>query len=141
MSGAWEYQIRLYLGDAFAQAVRERSEAPEVARLMAILAQHDATLRNTHDSFVEYVREAERAGPEGFALYKWTKATIEDPEKRARHLKSFSVRVGDREVYPAEVADALEVALAPLVDGARIERLLKNDTNPANNIPIPPDMR
>jgi Protein of unknown function (DUF938) len=53
----------------------------------------------------------------------WYKATIEDPVKRAKHLKSFTLLVKGREVYPEEEADALEADLQPLVDGTRITRL------------------
>src|SRR5215207_963989 len=34
---------------------------------------------------------AERNGTEQYPLYQWTKATIEDPAKKQKHLKSFSL--------------------------------------------------
>jgi hypothetical protein len=141
MDQQWAFQIRLYLGGGFADAVRGGTDTAEVRALTDILARHHGTLVCTYDSFVEYVREAERAGPEGFALYKWTKATIEDPVKADRHRKSFSVRLDGNEVYPQEAADALEADLQPLVRDDLIERLLKNDTNPANNMPVPAEYR
>ena len=70
--------------------------------------------------------------------YAWTKATIEDPAKKAKHLKSFTLYVNEREVYAKAEADALAADLQPLVGGKLIERLSKHDTNPANN-PQPPE--
>ena len=40
-----------------------------------------------------------------------TKATIEDPAKRTKYLKSFTLYVDGDEVYPNETADALEADL------------------------------
>jgi hypothetical protein len=34
-----------------------------------------------------------------YPLYEWTKATIQDPAKRAKHIKSFAIYVDDNEVY------------------------------------------
>jgi hypothetical protein len=51
------------------------------------------------------------------------------------------VHVGGREVYPKEVADAVEDALRPLVGGGLVERLSRHDTNPANNLAVPAEYR
>jgi hypothetical protein len=72
------------------------------------------------DAFANYVAQAEVDGVEGYPLYEWTKATIEDPVKKVKHLKSVALYVKGREVYPKEEADALEADLQPFVDGTRI---------------------
>ena len=90
------------------------------------------------DAFAGYVAEAEKQGVEGYPLYAWTKATIEDSVKKAKHLKSFALYVNGREVYSKEEADSLEADLQALVGGKLIERLSKHDTNPAHN-PQPPE--
>ena len=54
------------------------------------------------DAFAGYVAEAERQGVDGYPLYAWTKATIEDPAKKAKHLKSFALHVNGQEVYSKE---------------------------------------
>ena len=90
------------------------------------------------DAFAGYVSEAESHGVEDYPLYEWTKATIEDPVKKAKHIRSFSLHVKGKEVYTKEEADALEADLQPLVDGKSITRLSRHDTNPANN-PQPPE--
>ena len=85
--------------------------------------------------------EAEKAGPETFPLYKWTKATLDDPAMRAKHIKAFALRIDGQEVYGKTAADALEADLQPLVGGDVVTRMSKHDTNPANNLPIPPEYR
>jgi hypothetical protein len=67
--------------------------------------------------------------------------TIEDPEKKAKHIKSFTLHVNGNEVYAKEFADALEADLQPLLGGALITRLSKHDTNPASNPQIPEHLR
>ena len=137
MSDDWDYQIRVYFADAFAALARSRPDDPVLAPLMRILERHGALLRCQYDAFADYVAEAEEKGPEGYPLYAWTKATIEDPAKEAKYLKSFTLYVGGREVYGKEEADALEADLTPLVGKGLVTRLSKHDTNPANN-PQPP---
>lgn len=137
MGDRWQYQVRIDLTDALAQVARRDPCDPALGPLPDILARHDAALTCQFDAFAGYVAEAERHGIEGYPLYRWTKATIEDPAKKAKYLKSFTLHVGGREVYPKEAADALEAALRPLLDGGLIARLAKHDTNPANN-PQPP---
>jgi len=102
-----------------------------------VLAKSKATLMRQFDAFADYMTEAEEKGIQHYPLYQWTKATIEDPAKKAKHLQCYAVYVSGEEVYPKEVADALEADLSPLVDGVHITGIAKYDTNPANN-PQPP---
>jgi hypothetical protein len=94
-------------------------------------------MKSQYDAFAEYVAAAEERGRDKFPLYEWTKATIENPAKKTKYLKSFTLYVEGNEVYEKAAADALEADLRPLVDGTVIARLSKYDTNPANN-PQPP---
>ena len=89
------------------------------------------------NAFAEYVAAAEEHGVENYPLYEWTKATIENPAKKEKYLKSFTLYVDGREVYAKEIADALAADLQPLAHSGLITRLSKYDTNPANN-PQPP---
>jgi hypothetical protein len=77
---------------------------------------------------------------ENYPLYEWTKATIENPAKKEKYLKSFTLYVDGREVYAKEIADALAADLQPLAHSGLITRLSKYDTDPANN-PQPPHPR
>jgi hypothetical protein len=141
MSEQWQYQLRLYLADELAEAARRDAGAPVLGPLPRILDKHAATMKCQFDAFADYVAEAEANGVEDYPLYDWTKATIEDPVKKAKHLKSFALRVKGQEVYPQEEADALEADLQPLVDGTRITRLSRHDTNPASNPQMPERFR
>lgn len=138
MSGQWQYQLRLYFSDELAELARRDSGDPALGLLPGVLKKHDATLNCQFDAFATYVAEAETQGIEAYPLYEWTKATIEDPVKKAKHSKVFALHVKGREVYPKEEADALEADLQSLVDGKLITRLSRHDSNPANN-PQPPE--
>jgi len=133
MSDEWDYQIRINLSDDRAEAARRDSADPSIKALTDVLARHRAELKNQFDAFAEYVAEAEERGVEHFPLYRWTKAVIEDSEKKAKHLKSFSIRVEGQEVYAKALADALEEDLQPLLEQGVISKLSKLDANPANN--------
>jgi len=141
MSEDWEHQIRVNLSDENAAIARNNPADEALSPLGEILARHHAQLKNQFDAFAEYVSEAEKRGVEHFPLYKWTKATIENPEKKAKHLKSFSVHVKGEEVYSKAIADALEADLQPLAERGLIAKLSKHDTNPANNPQAPAHLR
>jgi hypothetical protein len=141
MSEQWQYQLLLYLADELAEAARRDAGAPELGPLPLILEKHDATMKCQLDAFASYVAKAEADGVESYPLYEWTKATIKDSVKKAKHLKSFALSVKGRQVNPKEEADALEADLLPLVDGAQITRLSRHDTNPANSPQMPDRFR
>jgi hypothetical protein len=137
VSEQWQYQVRIDLAEEAAAAARRDPRSPALAPLPEILARHRATLKCQFDAFADYVAAAERQGDKDFPLYRWTKATIENPAKKAKYLKSFTLYVDGEEVYAKDKADALEADLQPLVGGRLVTRLAKHDTNPANN-PQPP---
>jgi hypothetical protein len=137
MTEPWRYQLRIYLNDEAAALARRDPNDPSLRPLADILGKHHAALKCQFDAFTDYVAEAERNGTGGYPLYAWTKATIEDPVKKAKHIKSFALYVNGEEVYAKDAADALEQDLQPLVGGALVTRMSKHDTNPANN-PQPP---
>ncbi len=137
MTDQWQYQIRIYLGDEFAELARRNPHDPAIASLTAILNKHRATMKCQFDAFADYVAEAEKLGPENYPLYECTKATIENPANKAKHVKSFALYVGGNEVYAKQVADALESDLQPMVGSDLITRMSKHSTNPADN-PQPP---
>src|SRR5262245_53516643 len=140
MSEQWDYQIRIELDDELAETARRDPDNPAIQPLAVLLAKHRATMKSQFDAFADYVTEAEKQGTESYPLYAWTKATIENPEKKAKYLKSFTLYVDGKEIYAKPLADALEAELKPLVGGKVIKRLSKYDTNPANN-PQPPEHR
>ena len=141
MSEQWQYQLRVYLSGELAEVARSDPDNPALKPLTDILDRHRATLISQFDAFENYVAEAEKEGPENFPLYKWTKATVDDPAKRAKHIKTFALHVSGNEVYAKAAADALEADLQPLVGGEVVARMSKHDTNPANNLQVPPEYR
>jgi len=141
MSDEWQYQIRFKLADAGAEAARNDPQGPAYKPIADILEKHGATATSTYDAFVNYVTAAEAQGVDGFPLYKWTKATIEDPEKIAKHRLSFAIYVKGEEVYDKASADALEADLRPLTETGVLVSLQKHDTNPENNPQAPAHLR
>ena len=137
MSDQWEYQIRIHLGDELAKVARRDPDNPAIKPLADVLSRHHAIMKCQFDAFTGYIAEAEKLGTENYPLYEWTKATIENPAKKAKYIKSFTLYVGGNEVYAKEKADALESDLRSLVDSNLVTRMSKHDTNPANN-PQPP---
>ena len=137
MTRNWRYQIRLELADTAAEAARRELADPALEPLSRVLRNHGATLQCQFDAFAAYVAEAERVGVEKFPLYAWTKATIENPAKEAKYVKSFALHVEGEAVYAREKADVLEAELRPLLGGPIVAAMSKHDTNPATN-PQPP---
>ncbi len=137
MSDEWQYQVRITLDAARSEVARRDPKDTSLAPLGEILAKHNAALSCQYDAFAGYCAAAEAEGVEKYPLYQWTKDTIEDPAKKAKYLKAFTLYVDGDEVYDKEKADPLEADLKPLADSGLLEKLTKHDTNPANN-PQPP---
>jgi hypothetical protein len=137
----WQYQLRIDLADELAEVARRDPSDPALGPLPDILARHDTRLVCQYDAFAGYVAAMEREGSTDQSLYRWTKATIEDPAKKRKFLKNFTLYVGGEEVYAKERADALEAELRPLEGGPVVKRVAKYDTNPANNPQAPAQYR
>ncbi len=137
MSYKWQYQVRINLGNPLAETARRDPQDPTLAPLGDILVLHNASLKCQYDAFAGYCAEAEAQGIDKYPLYQWTKDTIEDPAKKAKYLKAFTLYVDGDEVYDKAKADPLEADLQPLAESGLLEKLSKHDTNPANN-PQPP---
>jgi hypothetical protein len=140
MQDTWQFQIRITVSDQRAQALRSDPASDAYAPLRDVLRAHGATLMCQFDAFAGYVKEAEDVGTSAYPLYDWTRQTIENPEKKAKYLRSFTVYVEGEQVYAKETADSLEAALSALSAAqseSGIERVFRYDTNPANN-PQPP---
>jgi hypothetical protein len=134
----WQYQVRFDVNDSvIAESIRRKLQEPALTRLLDILARHRAVPKSQFDAFSEYVAAAEERGIEGYPLYQWTKATIQNPTKKEKYLKSFTLYVDNQEVYAKEIADSLESDLQPLAASGLITQISKYDTNPENN-PQPP---
>lgn len=137
MEPTLQYQLRLTVSPELADALRADPASASHRALRDLLLRHDATLKCQFDAFADYVREAQQQGTENYPLYQWTLETIQNPEKQARYLRSFTVYVNGGEVYGKDVTDIMENELLGLVSEDGVQRVSRFDTNPANN-PQPP---
>lgn len=137
MAKTWQFQVRITVAPALADALRTGSLYEGRDLLEAVLREYNAALKCQFDAFAGYVEEAEREGRERYPLYQWTKDTIGNPGKKAKYLKSFTVYVRGEAVYDSETADALYARFSALADQVGIENVSRFDSNPANN-PQPP---
>ncbi|WNC94250.1 hypothetical protein RI103_20750 [Paraburkholderia sp. FT54] len=137
MEPALQFQLRITASPELADALRADPACASHSTLRDVLRKHGATLKCQFDAFADYVSEAEREGTESYPLYQWTRETIENPEKKAKYLRSFTVYVDGDEVYGKNVADIMESELLQLVSEDGIQRVSRFDTNPATN-PQPP---
>ena len=133
----WLYQVRIRVSERLSESLRSGNHTDLANNLDEISNDHGMSLVCTYDAFKGYCDEAEENGIEEYALYDWTKATIENPEKKAKHLKSFAFYEGDNQVYSKELASSIERSLKNLDSGDDIIEINLIDSNPANN-PQPP---
>ena len=137
MELTWQFQLRITVSPKLADDLRANPQGVSHIALHDVLRRHNATLKCQFDAFADYVNEAEKQGTENYPLYQWTRQTIENPEKKAKYLQSFTVYVNGDEIYGQEIADVMEAELRTLISNDGIESVTRFDTNPANN-PQPP---
>jgi hypothetical protein len=137
MSEHWQYQIRFKLSPENATLVHSGEIPAFFDQITRILERHNASAICQYNAFAGYVAEAEKYGVDEYPLYKWTKATIENSEKKAKHLTSFAVYVKDAQVYSKDQAEAIENDLRQFLISGELVDLTKHDSNPQNN-PQPP---
>ena len=137
MSEDWLYQIRIRVNDEMSSNLRKNKPSGLARQIKSLARKHGTTLVCTYDAFVDYCREAESNSVENYPLYAWTKQTIENPEKKQKHLKSFAFYRNNDQVYEKALAEAIYSELLPLADNGTIDEVKLIDSNPANN-PQPP---
>ena len=130
LADQWNYQVRINLDDETAALARGEPDNPALRSLAEVLRRHGAALKCQYDAFAGYVAEAEKNGPDKYHLYEWTKATIENPEKKAKYLKSFTLYVEGQEVYAKDKADPLERDLPPRRASGRVPARARPDALP-----------
>lgn len=133
----WLYQIRIKVSEQLSKDLRSVNSSSLAKEINKIASDNGSKLVCTFDAFAEYCEEAEREGIEHYELYQWTKSTIDNPEKKAKHLKSFAFYEGDNQVYRKELACSIQQCLKDLDSGNDIVEINLIDSNPANN-PQPP---
>ena len=133
----WLYQIRIKVSEQLSKDLRSVNSSSLAKEINKIASDNGSKLVCTFDAFAEYCEEAEREGIEHYELYHWPKSTIDNPEKKEKHLKSFAFYQGDNQVYRKELAYSIQQCLKDLDSGNDIVEINMIDSNPANN-PQPP---
>ena len=133
----WLYQVRIRVSENLSESLRSGNHTDLAQKLDKISNDHGMSLVCTYDAFKGYCDEAEENGIDEYALYEWTKSTIENPEKKAKHLKSFAFYRGFEQIYEKELALSLEENLEKLGISEELLEIRVIDSNPANN-PQPP---
>tara|TARA_Y100001968_G_C19295928_1_gene686633 strand:+ start:537 stop:950 length:414 start_codon:yes stop_codon:yes gene_type:complete len=133
----WLYQIRIKVSNKLSEDLRGANDLELSKQITKIATDNDARLVCTFDAFADYCEEAERVGIEKYELYHWTKSTIDNPEKKAKHLKSFAFYQGNNQVYSKKLACTIEQCLKELESHDDIVEINLIDSNPKNN-PQPP---
>ena len=133
----WLYQVRIRVSENLSESLRSGNHSDLAKKLDKISNDHGMSLVCTYDAFKGYCDEAEENGIDEYALYEWTKSTIENPDKKAKHLKSFAFYRGFEQIYEKELALSLEENLEKLGKSADLLEIKVIDSNPANN-PQPP---
>ena len=133
----WLYQVRIRVSENLSESLRSGNHTDLAQKLDKISNDHGMSLVCTYDAFKGYCDEAEENGIDEYALYEWTKSTIENPDKKAKHLKSFAFYRGFEQIYEKELALSLEENLEKLGKSADLLEIKVIDSNPANN-PQPP---
>jgi hypothetical protein len=85
--------LRADFGD-HARSICHSAWGRDADRRHKCLAERRAAPKCQFDAFAGYVAAAEEHGAENYPLYQWTKATIENPAKKEKYLKSLSVCPG-----------------------------------------------
>ena len=133
----WLYQVRIRVSESLSESLRSGKHSGLAGKLGDISSTHGVSLVCTYDAFKGYCDEAEENGVEEYALYEWTRSTIENPEKKAKHLKSFAFYRGFEQIYEKELALSLEESLQKVGMSEDLLEIKVIDSNPANN-PQPP---
>ena len=132
----WLYQIRIVVTSALSTDLRSRGTSTTAIKVTEIAKKYDMQAVCTYDAFKAYCEEAERNGLDGYSLYNWTKATLNNPAKREKHQKSFAFYRDNDQIYPKDVAESLYRDLMA-VNSPDILEVKLIDSNPENN-PQPP---
>ena len=140
MNTSWMYQVRIRVNDDLSKSLRTNEPTKTAENILAIAKKHGTRPVCTYDAFCDYCSEAEANDIEKYSLYDWTKQTIENPEKKEKHIKSFAFYKDNDQVYEKMLAVGLHDDLLKLKNHGMIEDLTLIDSNPKNN-PQPPSKK
>ena len=131
------YQVRIKVTEDVSKDIRENKKTKVTQKIFDLVQKFDVRLVCTLDAFCNYCKEVEENGEDKGPLYKWTKDVIANPEKRAKHIKSFAFYQGNEQIYDKVLADALYAECCKLLQKDIIKDANLHDNNLKTN-PQPP---
>ncbi|RPH06724.1 MAG: hypothetical protein CBC53_002980 [Alphaproteobacteria bacterium TMED93] len=130
------YQLRIDFDEKAAKELISSKNINSCKELSSVLEEENAKLICQYEAFSLFVKECEQNNLTSTPLYKWTKDTIENKDKKIKYMKSFSIYVKSEQLYKKDVANRIEKKLLSL-NCECILKVNKYDSNPKNN-PQPP---
>ena len=131
-------QLRIKTDAGLSADLRAGYDSETALEIRATLAPFDAELACVYEEFCGYCAEAEKNGIENYPLYHWTKSVIDDPKKKEKHARSFTIYMGGAAVYPVAGAQDLMAALQEIAEGKNM-LVQMVDTDPSKNPQPPPE--
>ena len=130
------YQLRIDFDEKAAEELISSKNINSCKELSSVLEEENAKLICQYEAFSLFVKECEQNNLTSTPLYKWTKDTIENKDKKIKYMKSFTIYVKSEQLYKKDVANRIEKKLLSL-NCECILKVNKYDSNPKNN-PQPP---
>ena len=130
------YQIRLDLEASLADDIRKKKVIEILPALDFVLKENSAILVCQFDAFNNFLKECEDEGNTNNPLYRWTKDTTQNENKKQKYLKSFTVYIEQSQLYEKKKADKIESEIK-LLNIKKILKINKYNSDPKNN-PQPP---
>ena len=130
------YQLRIDFDEKAAKELISSKNINSCKDLSSVLEEENAKLICQYEAFSLFVKECEQNNLTSTPLYKWTKDTIENKDKKIKYMKSFTIYVKSEQLYKKDVANRIEKKLLSL-NCECILKVNKYDSNPKNN-PQPP---
>ena len=130
------YQIRVDVTKKLAEELKNKTYSQDIAIMVNNLKSKNAILVCQYDAFKGFLDECDNNNQQDTVLYKWTKDTVNDEEKKEKYKKSFTVYIRQEQLYNKKLADSILKEIKN-VDNKNILKVRIIDSNPANN-PQPP---
>ena len=130
------YQLRIDLDQNAAEELISSKTISNCKGLDDIIKEESGELVCQYVAFKNFVEECENNNMVNTPLYKWTKDTIENTEKKRKYMKSFTLYINKEQLYEKDQADRIEKKIS-LLKCDCILKINKYDSDPKNN-PQPP---
>ena len=93
------YQLRIDFDEKAAKDLLGSKIINSCEELSSVLEEENAKLICQYEAFSLFVKECEQNNLTSTPLYKWTKDTIENKDKKIKYMKSFTIYVNSQQLY------------------------------------------